>query len=354
MCFSLFSSDDKGNDYPLRLDKTIIEQTKSLRRLKFQRNYFIFSLLDLTDIQTAYEAYEATNNKLVQQNLELSNEIAANIAKFSILIDSKMQKTEISEIKSEDFSLKLPKSFTKQNEIIDHVKELVQAQKDEDVFILIKNAIEYIKNITGFATKNFEVEITSTNFGDTQTLKADIEVTPLCIRIFSKQTGELLQRVSFTKIIDLQNIGDYIDLTFYQNTKEMRYEINSENAEEIKTIIQENLHVLNQIVTVRYKYQAYLIANGIQGKNRVDLFTCRDTFLNETQQPKFSYDLDASGYVLVQVAEINLGIPHNDDNVCLMHISDEIYKWMNLSKISAIYHLQNGMGICIMNRTQEI
>ena len=84
MCFSLFSSDDKGNDYPLRLDKTTIEQTKSLRRLKFQRNYFIFSLLDLTDIQTAYEAYEATNNKLVQQNLELSNEIAANLSLIHI------------------------------------------------------------------------------------------------------------------------------------------------------------------------------------------------------------------------------------------------------------------------------
>lgn len=338
----------------LQLNKTTIEQTRSLRQFVLVRNWFIFSILDLVDRKTCYDSFVATRNNVISQNLIINDEEAANIVMFSALIESKYNNEQLNNIKINDFLHKLPVSFTRAKEIENSVQQMIQMNETKTEFDLIKEALKYMKRLKKFSTKTYQAQISVFHSGQHHELPVQIEISPLSIKIYSNNAEILEESISYTTIIDIQNIGDNVELKFHANAKDIQYDISSTNGEEIRIEIEQNLFVLNEIISERSKYQSYLIANGIDGRNRVELHTCYESFKDELSANKYSYNLDSTGALAINVAEINLGIPHNDENVALIHISGQLYKWMPKDKIIAVHRLQNEMGLCIMKKFQEI
>ena len=347
MNYTLFAKED-DKEKPLELKSTILEQTKNITEMRFQRNWFIFSCLDFFDFKTSMDSYLDAKAEFLGNDLPMCEEDALQFASLCYLAETPCDEGKRPPISDfpDDCSQMLPASYEGADEFGKILSPYINDCLNIMQFEAMRDAISFMKHFPGFSCETFEAQVIIKDYSGSQFIDCIVEVGPLRVAFYNKETNVLEERVSYTSIIELETLGDLIDIHFSLGYgKSARYEISSEEAEHIKNLIETYIYIIQETMSERQKF-AYILNNKGNSKRNIMLYTT-NTFAEKSPR-EFSYPTNITGHVLISIAEMNIGIQHNDLNVGLMKISDDTFRWVNNERIISIMNLKSGMTLCIM------
>ncbi|OHT10545.1 hypothetical protein TRFO_20137 [Tritrichomonas foetus] len=355
--FTLWSWDSKHKSFPMLPNLSIPQQTRSIKSVVFKRKYFIFSREDLSTLETTISAFQDAVVEFHQsKHAYINDDTALNFLALCFLAES--DKPEISNI-SEHLLGYLPPTFTHGKQILPKLKPFIQKFEKVDRFNACRKVLRFLRRTPGFATTvydNVKIEV-KTNKKKT-VVDMSIHISPLTIRIINPKSNVLEDRISISKIISLNLLGDNLEIQFSIVSADGRtgkYNFRCPQVEEMKSLIETYSQISKMIIYFRAQANASIAGfdlSAIDDKNRITLFTTTD--LTDAKPRKYAYDSKFTGAALIKCAEQNLEIPADKNHVALVKLMKNSYRWIEPETILSFANVQDGMTVYILNNNRPI
>lgn len=353
-CFTLCSLETQNTPKYMSIEKSIPEQTKYLKEVLFIRQYYLFTVEDITTMEQAIYAFEDAKELANKSSLELRKEEILRYAALNYVATNKGKTSDV----PDDVSPYLPDKYAKKGRGAgkgEHVQKFIDKYKQYfDHFNAIKNFIGFLRHIPGFASQKFECHFTTKFRGEDVDLNVVVEINPYRLNIYNRENGMLEENVSYSEIIYVQCV-DTLDVRFAPGpSKNALYQFECNKVEQMYKLISRYREITNRIYTDRAKKYANKgdFQSLITEKGTIYLGTTTD--LSDANIKEYRYDKKFTGGILRKAAENYLNIPEDENHVCLIHLVDTVYRWAKEDDILQTYSLQDGMVVYILDRYKEI
>lgn len=355
LTYGLFTT-EKATNQSLNGQLTLIEQTKSYRNLFFARKYFIFSLEDLYTIESATIAINDAMSQLPKDKVYLKEEDAAKVLLF-YAVATAPDSTKVDYTRYCDKNNTYLPASCQSMKLTSKVKQMSKAYKKMDKFNAIRTLLRFLRKQPGFGCYNFFNNIVETKYNDRKVQhRIIIQVAPYCLRFIRPGTSVLEERISYSKIISKDLLGNRLQLKFSYGSERGKYTIIGHDAKQIKELMEECIMITRKIQYKRARERAARyggsVINLIDDRDKVEL-NAAFTF-SDPNPKKLNYDLKMAGDIVLQYTEQNLGIPHSSDNVIILQVFKQTFQWIKATTLLTMLNVQNNMTIYLLRNNRPI
>jgi len=349
--YSLFSKDG-DKEVLLDPDCTIPQQTQSMKEFSLKRAWFVLSRIDLVSMTSARIAYKDAKERFIYDDLPMNIDQALYFAALIYFVENENTRRGKVGPFPNDISYMFPPSFTDGKDLGPELESYINNSDRIDQFNAIRQFLQFVREFPGFASQNFECTIQTSKAGITHSLEIILEIGPLRLLIIDSNTGNIEERVSYTKIVKLEIVDDVLDISFASAPGRVsKYSFIGLEMGDVLKIINRYTKIVQKIIIERAN-NTELLPRRISEKNRILLKTTNDR--SDANPREYYYDSNYTGKVLVKMAEMNLGIQHDDDNLGLIKFMDNLYQWVLPEQLLGLLNIQNGMVLYILPKFSSI
>jgi hypothetical protein len=352
-CFTLCSLKERDKPTYMSIDKSIPEQTDYLKEVLFTRQYHIYTMEDLVSIETTEAAYHDIKERADQCQLIMDKRSLIKYIALCMMCERDFNTDNI----PDDVSKYCPyilKKTGKGKGKGDAVRRYINKHGELNRFNAYRSFIGFVRRIPGFDSHVFDCIVSTRLHNENYDFDAIVHVSPYRILIVNPRTKLYEERINFSEIIMVQLLST-LEVTFSPGPgRTARYFFEGNGIEKMFKLINRFREITNAINVERAKTFSKKgdFRKLITEKGRIFLKTTMD--LSDPEPKEFEYDRKFNGLLLRAAAEKYLRIPPDDNHCIMIHLLDNVFRWVSDNDILETYSLQDGMTIYLLNKIQSI